>query len=114
MTAASRCKRCGKGLAMYYTEEFIATEEAIEMMKKAPKGEYSGNFEGMQDLYISIAPKREVKTDLYGFKYLTEKGKERFKAFCNAIEPIKYGLSAATANKLDYTGTNDLDTYYVR
>lgn len=99
---------------MYYTEEFIATEEAIEMMKKLPKGEYSGSFEGLRDLYMLIAPKREVKTDYYGLKYLTAKGKERFYAFLNAIEPIKYGLSAATAGKLDYTGTNDLDTYYVR
>lgn len=99
---------------MYYTDEFISIEDAIKLMSKAEKGEYYGDYDGMLGMYLTIAPKREIKTDWLGFKILTKSGKERFYAFCNAIESVRYALSSLTNGKLGYTSTNDLNTYIVR
>lgn len=93
----------------WYTEEFMTTEEAIKLMSKAPKGDYAGDLE---DLYMTVCKKSEF--DKYAIlPKLNSKGLERYKAFVNAIDPVKYGLSALTKGKLSYTGTNDLDSYIV-
>ena len=93
-----------------YTEEFITTEEAIEMMMKAPAAWYESD---LQDLYTAIAKKSELDKFYLPMRKLNAKGVERYKAFYNAISPIRYALASITGGKVTYTSLNDLDIFTV-
>lgn len=93
-----------------YTEEFITTEEAIEMIKRAPSDDYAGD---LMDLYLTIAKKSELDKFYLPMRKLNSKGYQRFLAFYNAINPIRYALGQLTGGKVTYTSTNDLNSYYI-
>lgn len=84
----------------------MTREQALNLLKKVPDGEYNGD---LREMYISIARKGEV--DEYGL--LTKKGEKRYCEFLHEITQIRYSISYLTNGRVRYTGTNDLDTYYI-
>lgn len=84
----------------------MTIEQAMSLLKKVPAGEYCGD---MREMFISVARKGEV--DEYGL--LTHKGEKRYCEFFHHIYPLRYGISLITGGRVRYTGTNNLDTFYV-